>query len=116
MLTLPLRPHPPRSRYLGGDEDHYSQRQDRVNDVGCVGVDLWDTDRPAYNQNGSYGSYIYNDEAIRVINGHDTTVDNPMFIYLALQVMHAPNQVPESYSAAYTRRGYVYPTIVGFAR
>ena len=51
------------------------------------GVDLWNTDQPAYGQNGTYGAYIYNREIQRVLSDrHSRGTKAPMFLYVALQV------------------------------
>jgi len=85
--------------YLTGDEDHYTQMQRSKGPFGCAAVDLWRDDGPAYGRNGTYGEYIYNAEIQRVIRAHDPSV--PLFIYAALQSMHAPLEVPSKYSDLY---------------
>jgi arylsulfatase A-like enzyme len=54
--------------------------------------------------NGTYGSYIYEAEALRVIDAHDAS--QPLFIYMALQVMHAPQEVPKPFSDKYPSPKY----------
>merc|ERR1719460_1344837 len=93
--------------YLSGGEDHYTQVQ-RGNIFGCKGVDLWETDRPAYGKNGTYGAYIYNREIQRVLYDRQARgTSAPMFLYVALQDMHAPQQVPQPYADYYLNKGYV---------
>lgn len=92
--------------YLSGAEDHYTQREGK--EYGCEGkepcVDLWSTDRPAYGKNGTYGSYIYSTEVQRIIEQHEK--EKPLFMYVALQVMHAPQEVPPEYSAKFPSPKY----------
>lgn len=86
--------------YLSGGEDHYTQVNRAGGPFGCEAIDLWQNHGPAYGMNGRYGEYIYNDEIQRVVKGHDTSV--PLFMYVALQSMHAPQQVPSKYSDMYS--------------
>eukprot|EP00966_Prymnesium_polylepis_P227712 5269640-Prymnesium_polylepis.1 len=90
-------------------EDHYTQIRGgqalaadaglASADGGCgrqaIGVDLWKTDAPAYGMNGTYGGYLYAEEALRVIRTHD--VSSPLFMFIAWQNNHPPLQVPAEY-------------------
>ena len=106
--------------FLGGDEDHYTQRMDRSADSGCTGVDLWNTSRPAYGLNGTYGCFTYTQEAVRVVTHHckasqggsdlSAACAKPLFMYIAMQDMHAPNQVPAKYSELYTKPAAAGPS------
>jgi hypothetical protein len=76
-------------------------------------VDLWKDDAPAVGWNGTYGTFLFAGEAVRVIkeygpkimrrakagspetNGPNVT--RGMFIYLAFQNTHAPLQIPTQY-------------------
>ena len=50
-------------------EDHRTQEWSQpVNGTNCTGTDLWDTDKPAYGQNGAYGGYLYGKRALSIIN------------------------------------------------
>ena len=88
--------------YLAGAEDHYTQVQ--RGEAGCVGVDLWDTDKPAYGKNGTYSEFMYNDIAQKIIDAHSPEI--PLFLYVASQTMHAPQEVPSFYSDMYAKQGY----------
>ena len=93
--------------YLAGGEDHYSQYQNKAKVFGCVGTDLYDTDKPAIGRNGTYGAYIYNAEVQRVIAAHDATDKaHPLMMYIATQVMHAPQQVPDVWKNLYNDPKY----------
>ena len=91
-------------------EDHYTQirggqaqSQEAAPSGACPpAVDLWKTDKPAYGVNGTYGGYIYTNEAIRVVKERDTT--RPFFLFTAFQNIHPPLQVPGSYVAQYTNK------------
>eukprot|EP01063_Lacrimia_lanifica_P008670 TRINITY_DN1571_c0_g1_i2.p1 TRINITY_DN1571_c0_g1~~TRINITY_DN1571_c0_g1_i2.p1 ORF type:complete len:1106 (+),score=165.84 TRINITY_DN1571_c0_g1_i2:560-3877(+) len=89
--------------YLAGAEDHFTQMQ-LTGESGCHGVDLWDTDKPAYGKNGTYSEFTYNKRAQAIIAAHDSSV--PLFLYVASQTMHAPQQVPAYYSSMYPSPRY----------
>ena len=57
-----------------------------------------------YGKNGTYGSYIYEPEGRRIVEAHDPK--EPLFIYMALQVMHAPQEVPTEFSDLYPQPKY----------
>jgi hypothetical protein len=43
---------------------------------------------------------------VRVVEEHDLSQNNSLFMYVALQVMHAPQEVPEEYSSIYPSPKY----------
>lgn len=86
---------------LGGGEDHYTQMS---TEFGCDGVDLFNSTAPAYGRNGTYGSYIYEPEGRRIVAFHNPA--EPLFLYMALQVMHAPQEVPTAFSDRYPQPTY----------
>lgn len=90
--------------YLSGTEDHWTQWQGTGHDFGCEGVDLYASTQPAYGRNNTgFGSLTHGAEAVAVIAAHDVSV--PLFLFMALQVMHTPAQVPPEFSAIYHRTG-----------
>jgi len=51
---------------------------------------------------GNYSTHVFTREAVRVIEQYNST--DPLFLYLAYQAVHAPDEVPESYKAPYANR------------
>ena len=132
--------------YLGGSEDHYSQRAGD----SCGGssssttsstssdsepsppppsphlsaVDLWqdrgDGTQPpggsaAHGLNGSYSAFTYTELAVATIDKHAAAQQRraagaappqPLFLYLALQNIHGPDQVEERFLAPYNASMY----------
>ena len=95
--------------YLGGAEDHFKHTN---KEAGCEGVDLWDSDRPANRStwDGVYSSHMYKHQVKAVIQEHGARQRNqatherqPFFLYVALQDMHAPNEVPAKYSRQFSK-------------
>lgn len=83
--------------FLTGSEDHYSHRS-----CGMVlkgkpdecGTDFRDGFDP-FNTSRTYSTELYRDRAMDIVSKHDPT--KPLFMYLALQAMHTPLQVPKEY-------------------
>ncbi len=90
--------------YLAGGEDHYTQLQS--GEAGCPGVDFWRDDGPAYGQNGTYAAYTYSAAAVRLVQNHPDPQHNPLFLYVATQTMHAPQEVPSFWSDKYPAPTY----------
>eukprot|EP01045_Picozoa_sp_COSAG04_P026752 COSAG04_NODE_3776_length_2539_cov_1.580738_2_plen_211_part_00 len=79
--------------YLGGAEDHWTQRQG-------PGVDFWEGG-PARTKNGTlFGDEHFAAAATEIISAHDFG-EAKLFLYLALQVVHEPVEAPEQYLARY---------------
>ena len=93
--------------FLGGGEDHITQAGMPM-EWGCPGTDLWDSHQPAIGRNGTYSGYLYNDAAVAVIQQHPDPEVNPLFIYLALQTMHAPLEVPPCWSDLYANATFTH--------
>ena len=95
--------------YQGAYEDHYTQQAGggKKSSFGCAGVDLWHNETPAYGYNGTYGDEIYSREMERVIRVHHARGNTqPFFMYLALQILHGPQQVPDKYADYFRERGF----------
>ena len=84
--------------YLTGGEDHFTHSIGGKGYFGCPGIDLFETDHPAYTGEGVYGAYLYNDRVQSIIADHDPAAA-PLFLYVATQDTHGPDQVPPHYAA-----------------
>uniref|UniRef100_A0A7S2RQN2 Sulfatase N-terminal domain-containing protein n=1 Tax=Mucochytrium quahogii TaxID=96639 RepID=A0A7S2RQN2_9STRA len=60
-------------------------------------VDLWNTDGPASDFNGTdYEEYMFTQNSLKIINQHDTSKpENPLFLFHAFHIVHTPLQIPE---------------------
>ena len=97
--------------FLKGGEDHYTQES--PDNDGTKFVDLYANHNPAFGRNGTYSTYLYAAEAVKVIEeyaANTTTNMNtgtaqdghqlrqpPLFMYLAWQAMHGPLEAPPEY-------------------
>ncbi|XP_033097319.1 arylsulfatase I-like [Anneissia japonica] len=78
--------------YLTGSEDYYHHDK-------STGYDFRRNDAVEYNYKGIYSTFVYAKEAIDIISKHDP--DKPMFLYISLQAVHTPLQVPSDYTLPY---------------
>lgn len=90
--------------YYSGGQDYYTHMESGGFDLhvdkgpncgaGCSQLD--------FANNGTYSTTLYSSVAVDLIKQHAATApDTPMFMYLAYQAVHSPDQVPESYVAPY---------------
>lgn len=93
--------------FLGGCEDHITQRVCGTNRCRAPGrsrrfkvVDLWRDERPARGENGTMGTTLFINEATAIVRRHRLS-SGPLFLMLALQDVHSPYQVEESYASLY---------------
>eukprot|EP01064_Diplonema_japonicum_P008072 TRINITY_DN15601_c0_g1_i1.p1 TRINITY_DN15601_c0_g1~~TRINITY_DN15601_c0_g1_i1.p1 ORF type:complete len:512 (+),score=90.07 TRINITY_DN15601_c0_g1_i1:51-1538(+) len=77
--------------FLTGGEDHFTQIAGSTSPY----VDLWLNTKPAIGRNGTYSCYLYGDEAVNVIENHDTT--SPLFLYIPFHDTHAPYEAVPKY-------------------
>jgi arylsulfatase A-like enzyme len=89
---------------LMGSEQHFTQR----NGLGpsVQHVDLWASDRPALDQNGTYSANLFGGFGERVLRRHAAINEQqglaePLFMYLAYTVTHSPEQAPAEYVDRY---------------
>ncbi|KAL3924988.1 MAG: hypothetical protein SGILL_000701 [Bacillariaceae sp.] len=93
------------------------------------GIDLFRDNRPAYGENGTYTSYLWGREAVRVIEDNaaynkkatETSASDkenekdgtyrPMFLYLALHNVHQPVEAPEEFLEQYPESDYNFTTM-----
>ena len=89
--------------YLTGAEDYYrhtnSQGFPSPEFHGLDGYDLRQDEKVARNASGKYSTFLFAQEAERIISEHDTS--QPLFLYLAFQAVHSPLQVPKQYLKQY---------------
>ncbi|XP_076472377.1 arylsulfatase J-like [Babylonia areolata] len=78
--------------FYNGQEDYYHH------DI-MGGYDFRDDKKVMTQQNGTYSTYMYQERVRQIVNDHDTST--PLFMYLALQSVHIPLQVPKVYSDMY---------------
>lgn len=89
--------------YLTGSEDYYTHVRcnpiTALNLTRCV-LDLREGEEVATGYKGHYSTELFSQRAISVIEKHDS--NKPLFLYVALQAVHSPLQVPERYMAPYS--------------
>ena len=82
---------------LGGVDLHFD-RSPRCGN-GCSEV---------VNERGNYSTHVFTREAIKVVETHAKKFDGgskaPLFLYLAYQAVHCPNEVPNEYTVQYNNR------------
>ncbi|XP_069557951.1 arylsulfatase B [Brachyistius frenatus] len=89
--------------YLTGGEDYFTHVRcspiSALNLSRCA-LDLRDGEAVAVGYEGVYSTELLSERAVSIIEGHNR--DKPLFLYVALQAVHAPLQVPERYVAPYS--------------
>ncbi|XP_015244523.1 PREDICTED: arylsulfatase B [Cyprinodon variegatus] len=89
--------------YLTGSEDYFSHERcyhiDGLNLTRCA-LDLRDGEEVATAYKGAYSTELFSQRAVSVINKHNSS--KPLFLYVALQAVHSPLQVPERYLTPYS--------------
>lgn len=89
--------------YLTGSEEYFTHHRcsfiSPLNITRCA-LDLRDGEDVATRYTGRYSTELFTQRATDIIKQH--TPENPLFLYLALQAVHAPMQVPERYVAPYS--------------
>ncbi|KAK7093873.1 arylsulfatase B-like [Littorina saxatilis] len=61
--------------------------------------DFRDNQTLSVKQNGTYSTYVFQERVRNIINTHDTS--KPLFLYLPLQSVHMPLEVPKHYYNMY---------------
>ena len=80
--------------YFNAANDYFNETIFRCNKIPIV--DLWDTDKPASDKNGTgYEELLFKDRLLEIISNHDPS--QPLFLYYAPHIVHMPYQVPEKY-------------------
>ncbi|XP_014839834.1 PREDICTED: arylsulfatase B isoform X1 [Poecilia mexicana] len=89
--------------YLTGSEDYFTH--ERCYDIAPLNLtrcalDLRDGEEVAAAYKGDYSTELFSQRAVSVIKKHNSS--KPLFLYVALQAVHSPLQVPERYLAPYS--------------
>ena len=64
-------------------------------------IDLYDTDHPVSDLNGTaYEEYIFRDRMLKIIREHDSS--KPLFLNYASKIVHYPLQVPIEYQEKFS--------------
>ena len=96
--------HTPKGRGFDSSFGYFHHANDYFNETEgeCNGkpmVDLWDTDKPASDVNGTgpdnYEEGLFLERVLKVINDHDAST--PLFLYYAPHIVHMPYEVPKQY-------------------
>lgn len=89
--------------YLTGSEDYFNHTRcsfiTPLNVTRCA-LDLRDGEDAAVNYTGLYSTELFTQRATDIITRH--TPEKPLFLYVALQAVHGPLQVPKRYVAPYS--------------
>uniref|UniRef100_A0A3B5MIU1 Arylsulfatase B n=1 Tax=Xiphophorus couchianus TaxID=32473 RepID=A0A3B5MIU1_9TELE len=89
--------------YLTGSEDYFTHERcyniAPLNLTRCA-LDLRDGEEVATAYKGDYSTELFSQRAVGVIKKHNSS--KPLFLYVALQAVHSPLQVPERYLAPYS--------------
>ncbi|XP_060064261.1 arylsulfatase B-like [Ylistrum balloti] len=83
--------------YLTGSEDYYTKS--RCSGRNFCGKDLRDNFKPVVPNPEEYSTEMYSKRVIDLVNNYNSS--KPMFLYLALQAVHSPLQVPSRYTEKY---------------
>ena len=67
------------------------------------GYDLRSNESVTHEGEGEYSAHLFSRKAVEVIESHPSK--EPMFLYLAMQSIHKPIQVPDQYSRGYQPYG-----------
>ncbi|KTG47075.1 hypothetical protein cypCar_00030664 [Cyprinus carpio] len=89
--------------YLTGSEDYFNHTRcsfiTPLNVTRCA-LDLRDGEDAAVNYTGLYSTELFTQRATDIITRH--TPEKPLFLYVALQAVHGPLQVPQAARLPYT--------------
>ncbi|XP_021375281.1 arylsulfatase J-like [Mizuhopecten yessoensis] len=83
--------------YLTGSEDYYTKS--RCSGHNFCGKDLRDNFKPVEPNANEYSTEMYSKRVIDIVNNYNSS--QPMFLYLALQAVHMPLEVPARYKEKY---------------
>lgn len=116
---MATRDHIPKSRgfdsslcYFHHDNYFYNETMSHCNSTAIV--DLWGTDAPASNLNGTgpdmgYEEGLFKEQLLKIIENHNTS--QPLFLYYATHAPHDPYEVPDQYMKQFDFIDYYYRQI-----
>ena len=94
--------------FYGGAEDYYAHSSgaglsSHPNTGSRLsGLDLRNQTSADFNKMGVYSTPLFASEAQRIIRNHAVSEsDSPLFLYLAFQAVHSPQEVPQVYVDQY---------------
>ncbi|XP_067685669.1 arylsulfatase B-like isoform X2 [Haliotis asinina] len=87
--------------YRGFDSffGYYNAQEDYYTHTTAGFLDYRNNTSPERTENGTYSTLRFTDVAIDIIQRHDK--NQPLFLYLPFQAVHAPIEVPPQYEALY---------------
>lgn len=90
--------------YLAGGQDHFTQES--FGECGCSARDVWINGSVNADPsiNGDYNAFRFAQRTVDIISSHDPST--PLFVYLALQNVHAPIQSDPLFAALYPNETY----------
>ena len=95
--------------YFQGSNDYYTEVSGHCSGVPMV--DLWDTEKPASNMNGTeYEESLFKQRLLDIVTDHNA--NDPLFLYYGPHLLHTPLDVPDEYLEKFsfidtdTRRRY----------
>lgn len=86
--------------FYGGGEDYYKHDVHGWFNHTFYGYDMRDGTKVDWSANNTYSTELFARQAIDVVAKHDE--DKPLFLYVALQAVHSPMEVPERYKEPYS--------------
>lgn len=89
--------------YLTGSEDYFSHIRcvpiSSLNQTRCA-LDLREGEEVATAYTGAYSTELFSERAVNIIQKHNSK--QPLFLYVAMQAIHGPLQVPQRYLTPYS--------------
>ena len=89
--------------YLAGGQDHFTQ--DSFGECGCAQKDMWGDGAVNATGENTYNAFRFTARAVEVIEA-TAAAGAPLFLYVALQNVHAPIEADPSFSRLYPNIKY----------
>ena len=98
--------------YYSGAEEHFTHEKTGTGDEKSKAFTAYDLANntgeavspclgPVGNASATYSSYLYGNESLRILDSHDPKT--PLYMYLAWNNVHAPNEAPDTYMNLHKR-------------